>query len=177
MATTLKDALEEIEELKRKIKELSVDELTGLPRKTVIQEAVKGEILRYKRSKQKFSIFVVDINCLKTVNDTMGHLAGDHLIASFATCLRGALRKCDFVARTGGDEFMVFAPDQNRTGAESLKKFLLKKFSQKKSGIAFFSGAAIGSATFEDDGRNFVELYQSADRAMYAHKSEMKKCK
>lgn len=179
MARTLKEASQEIVVLKRRIKELeelSVDELTGLPRRKVFQEAVEKEIRRCMRTKQAFSLFVIDLNYMKTVNDTHGHQAGDKMITSFASCLRVALRECDIVARTGGDEFMVLTPDQSEIGARAVKNHLLQKFKESELAIPFFNGAAIGMATFGNDCKSFKEMYDKADKAMYAHKKVMKNC-
>ena len=179
MPRTLKEALQEIAVLKRKVKELeelALDDLTGLPRRKVFQDAVEKEIQRCKRTRQTFSIFVIDLNDLKKVNDTQGHDAGDLMLSSFAKCVSGALRDCDLVARTGGDEFMVFTPDQSEKGARAVKNHLIKKFKEGEIILPFFNGAAIGMATFGKEHSSFQELYKSADTAMYEHKREMKKC-
>lgn len=175
MARTLKDAEEEILELKATIKELSLDDLTGLPLRKSFQSAVEREILRCKRTKKSFSIFHIDVNDFKAVNDTHGHPIGDQLLVSIALCISGALRNCDMVARTGGDEFMVFTPDQSESGARAVKNHLLQKFTEGMREWPFFRGVAIGSATFGKDGTCFQELYDRADIAMYAHKKDMKK--
>lgn len=178
MPRTLKDALQEIAVLKRKIKELeelSVDELTGLPRRKVFQSAVDKEILRCRRSKKSLSLLLIDLNYLKKVNDTHGHPAGDEMIASFAKFLRKILRDCDILARTGGDEFMVFLPDQDEKSARTVRKHLLEALEEGKSSLPFFQGAAIGVATFGNEFPNFMEMYGIADKAMYRHKKAMKK--
>lgn len=178
MPRTLKEALQEIAVLKAKMKrleELTLDDLTGLPRRKVFQSAVEEEILRCRRSKKSFSILVIDLNYLKTVNDTHGHQAGDQMITSFAMFLRSALRDCDIVARTGGDEFMVFLPDQNEKRVYTIKRHLLQIFDEGKVSLPFFNGAAIGIATFGKEHPSFQEMYSIADKAMYVHKKAMKK--
>lgn len=178
MAQTLEDALVQIAALETKIKELeelTLDDLTGLPRRKVYQAAVEGEILRCKRSGKSFSILVIDMNYLKTVNDTHGHLAGDQMIVSFAKLLKKSLRDCDIVARTGGDEFMVFLPDQNEEHARTVKKHLLEAFERSKGlALPFFMGAAIGVATFGKKHSSFEKMYIAADKAMYEHKKWQK---
>lgn len=179
MASTLKMANQEIEVLKARVQELeklTLDDLTGLPRRKVFQLAVEEEILRCRRSKKSFSILVIDLNYLKTVNDTYGHQAGDQMITSFARFLRYSLRDCDIVARTGGDEFMVFLPELNVKGSVVVKKHLLEMLEKAKGTLSFFNGAAIGVSTFEKENLDFEEMYATADRAMYVHKKAMKKC-
>lgn len=179
MARTLKEANQEIVVLKAKVKELeelTLDALTGLPQRKVFQLAVEEEILRCQRTKKSFSILVIDLNYLKTVNDEFGHPTGDLMLTSFAKCLRAAVRGCDIVARTGGDEFMVFLPGQNAKDASIVKKHLLAKFEEGRMYLPFFNGAAIGVATFGKEHPGFQEMYKIADTAMYKHKKEMKKC-
>lgn len=171
---TLEEALQEIEALKAKIKEIALDDLTGLPLRRSFQSAVEREILRCKRTKRSFSIFHIDVNDFKAVNDTHGHPVGDKLLVSIAACISEALRKCDMVARTGGDEFMVLTPDQSERGARAVKNHLLQKFKEGMQKEPFFTGVAIGCATFVKDGMSFQELYDKADSAMYVHKKEMK---
>ncbi len=178
MARTLKEANLQIKVLESKIKELeelTLDDLTGLPRRKVFKSAVEAEILRCKRTKKSFSILVVDLNYLKTVNDTQGHTAGDQMITSFARFLKMNLRDCDILARTGGDEFMVFLPDQNKKGVSTVKEHLLQAFEQGVESLPFFRGAAIGSSTFGKKCRTFLEMFNCADKAMYVHKKVMKK--
>ncbi len=179
MPRTLEEANLQIKVLESKIKELeelTLDDLTGLPRRKVFQSAVEEEILRCKRTKKSCSILVIDLNYLKTVNDTHGHQAGDQMITSFARFLKSNLRDCDIVARTGGDEFMVFTPDQSEVEARAVKNRLLEKFKEWKMVLPFFKGAAIGMATLGKEGASFQDLYKCADTAMYEHKREMKKC-
>ena len=175
MARTLKEAEEEISELKATIKELSLDDLTGLPLRRSFQSTVEREIPRCKRTKKSFSIFHIDVNDFKTVNDTHGHPAGDQLLVSIATCISETLRTCDMVARVGGDEFMIFTPDQDEKGARTVLNHLLQKFKEGEHKWPFFKGVAIGSSTFGKDGTSFQELYDKADKAMYAHKEASKK--
>ncbi|MFZ2303368.1 MAG: GGDEF domain-containing protein [Minisyncoccia bacterium] len=179
MARTLKDANQEIVVLRAKIKELeelTLDDLTGLLRRKVFQLAVEEEILRCKRSKKTFAVLVIDLNYLKTVNDTHGHQAGDQMIVSFAEFLKRNLRDCDIVARTGGDEFMVFLPEQNAKGANTIRRHLLETLEQATVSLPFFKGAAIGVATYIKTSSSFQEMYKIADKAMYVHKKAMKKC-
>lgn len=178
MARTLEEANQEIEVLRSKIRELeelTLDDLTGLPRRNVFQTAIEEEILRFKRTKKSFSIAVIDLNYLKTINDTHGHQAGDQMITSFAKFLKRNLRDCDIVARTGGDEFMVFLPDQGKKDATVIRNHLLQAFEQGIGLMPFFKGAAVGISTFGKGQTSFHEMYAKADKAMYAHKKAMKK--
>lgn len=178
MARDLKAANLQIKALKAEVKELqklTLDGLTGLMQRRVFQGLVEKEILRCKRTEKPFSLFVIDLNYLKTVNDRHGHPAGDAMLVAFAKLLAQSLREGDVLARTGGDEFMVFLPDENAKHALTVKTKLLNKFEREKESLPFFFGAAIGISSFGEGHQNFEELYTAADKAMYEHKQEMKK--
>jgi diguanylate cyclase (GGDEF)-like protein len=170
--------LEEIAYLKKALEESSRDDLTGLLRRKVFDEFVQKEINLWARSKAPFSIFVIDLNDLKKVNDTYGHLAGDDMIVSFATLLKVSLRDCDVVARgsAAGDEFLVLLPGEDENGALGAKEHLLRQFEKMRTHmLPAFYGAAIGVATVSTDLGTFELLYKAADMAMFEHKREMKR--
>ena len=166
----------QIKALKAEIKELkklSLDGLTGLIQRNMFQAFVEKEILRCKRTRKSFSLFVVDLNYLKKV--TYGHPTGDAMIVGFVKILKHSLRECDILARIGGDEFMVLLPGLAAENAVKVKTNLLEELERKKGSLPFFFGAAIGISTFIDKHQDFEGLYTAADKAMYKHKQEMKK--
>lgn len=177
MARTLKAANDRIKKLEMEIKELkklTLDGLTGLMQRRVFEGFVVEEILRCKRSEKQFSLLMIDLNNLKKINDTKGHRAGDAMIIAFSRMLERSLREGDVLARTGGDEFMVFLPETSAAAARTVKANLLKKFEQERGALPYFFGAAIGISTFGNKGQTFERLYDIADKAMYKHKKEMK---
>ena len=177
----LREELAALEEdnrkLRRQIAELSIDELTGLMRRRMFWQIVEEEILICKRNKKSFSILVIDINGLKKVNDNYGHRAGDKLLVGFAGALKNSLRECDLIARTGGDEFMVFLPSDEGLDVDLAKKRLSLRLENISKEIPYFSGAAIGSATYGDREVTLEGLYEAADKDMYTAKRAMKDLK
>ncbi|HEY0063344.1 MAG TPA: diguanylate cyclase [Telluria sp.] len=97
----LETALAKIEELAMR------DELTGVFNRRYLMESIKNEKLRCERSGGVFSICILDVDHFKDVNDTHGHLAGDHILQSIARCAQGGLRQSDLFGRYGGEEFVM----------------------------------------------------------------------
>jgi diguanylate cyclase (GGDEF)-like protein len=115
-------------------------------------------------------VFVVDLDGFKAVNDTMGHEQGDDVLVRIARRLRTAIRDTDFVARFGGDEFVVLAPSARHPEgvAERLRRALEMSVIDERSSILVT--ASVGHATYPADGRTTEELLTVADRNMYAVK-------
>jgi diguanylate cyclase (GGDEF)-like protein len=176
-----KTLTEEIAYLKKALEDSSLDDLTGLLRRKMFQDIVEQELLILKRHPgRSLSIMAIDINDLKKINDRYGHPAGDQVIVSFANLLRVSLRDCDIVARTGGDEFLVFLPEQGTEGVLSARAHLLKAFDEQKNIILpAFYGACVGTTTttYNDSATNlpsFEELYRQADLALYTRKHALR---
>ncbi len=166
-----------VRKLQREVTENGLDELTGFMRRKMFWSIVEEEILICHRGAKTFSIMVIDINDLKKVNDALGHRAGDSLIIAFAKFLKQSLRDCDMIARTGGDEFMVFLPGEVGHNADCARERLCMKLARAGKAIPYFSGAAIGTAMFSEGLATLEELYEAADKDMYLHKKELKKAK
>lgn len=132
------------------------DPLTSLNNK----EALK----RYDA--QKGIAIVIDLNNFKLVNDELGHLEGDKVLVSFAKLLKSHFREIDFVARIGGDEFLVISPDLSEQGALNRLEALARKFHDNFAEYNNF-GWAYGVASFQD---NWENTFAKADKAMYDNK-------
>lgn len=87
------------------------DDLTNLPNRRAANEHLDVEFLRMKRSQKVYCVLMVDIDFFKAINDTHGHFVGDQVLRSVARSLKGTVRQSDFVARFGGEEFLVLLPD------------------------------------------------------------------
>ena len=94
------------------------DALTGLYNRRSMEQLLQREVALAERYQHPLSLVMIDLDLFKEVNDTHGHAAGDHLLRSFADCVRITLRKTDLAFRYGGDEFVVgLAADADLTGA------------------------------------------------------------
>ena len=89
----------------------SSDALTGLPNRRAADPRLADEILRHRRNSQTLSVLLIDVDHFRQVNERFGHAAGDDALRAVATCLREACRATDFVARIGGEEFMLLLPE------------------------------------------------------------------
>ena len=94
------------------LKELALhDPLTGLPNRTYFSQCLKIEMAKAKQTKLLLSVFALDIDHFKEINDSHGHDIGDEVLKEFAKRVKGAIRKNDFLARIGGDEFVILIPE------------------------------------------------------------------
>jgi diguanylate cyclase (GGDEF)-like protein len=143
------------------------DALTELPNRRGWWDGVNREVARCEREQRTAVLAIVDLDDLKTVNDTSGHLAGDLLLVQAARALRAAVRGNDLVGRVGGDEFAVFAVNGSRQGTDALVRRL--RGALNEAGVR----ASIGWATVEP-GASAADRYREADEAMYEEKARRK---
>ena len=150
------------------------DQLTGLPNRFMLNQRMEYQILHAERQKQPFTLYLMDLNNFKEVNDTLGHTAGDMLLVEFAERVRKLVRKTDTLARLGGDEFAVLLPETPKKETDALAEKILEitqePFFIEKQKINI--GVSIGITHYPDDGRDQLTLLQHADLAMYAAKSK-----
>ncbi|MHB1418122.1 MAG: GGDEF domain-containing protein [Bacillota bacterium] len=102
------------------------DILTGLPNRRYFYERLTSEIEGVKRSNSKMCLALIDVDNFKIINDKHGHLEGDKALQRLASVLRGNVRTIDFLARWGGDEFVIILPQTNLDGAFILAERLRK---------------------------------------------------
>lgn len=165
-ADKLKEKINEIE------RESVVDSLTGCYNRNYF-EKFKQEHFDPNRDDNRIGLVFIDVNNLKTINDTQGHKAGDLLIKNTANFLKSNFRKDDLVIRLGGDEFIVICRNYNNSSnfeEKILHKITEKLASNPNKNIAF------GVAVY-DKNQDFSNLDKTKDRAdthMYQNKREMK---
>jgi len=169
--------LTDVTEIKRSREKLAYlathDNLTQLPNRTMLEERAEQALSRADRTQKLGALLFVDVDYFKEINDTLGHCVGDSLLKLVAQRLKDVCRKQDFVARYGGDEFVLILEDMDRVEdvhlkAEELLTSLNRRFSVQCHEPAI--SASIGAALFPRDGKTFNELVQRADIAMYAAK-------
>lgn len=149
------------------------DVLTGLANRTQFQERLKSEIARARRLNQSLAVALLDLDRFKYVNESLGHSTGDMLLQEVALRFSQAIGPNDFIARTGGDEFMLLVNlegDDTRGDrvAEQLRRLLLRPF--RLADQEMFVTASIGVSLFPHDADNEVELIKNTDWAMYRAK-------
>ncbi|TVP52330.1 MAG: diguanylate cyclase [Halomonadaceae bacterium] len=162
------------EELARQRTRASTDLLTQLPNRDALEERLQQEFDRWQRYHHDVCLAVVDIDHFKSVNDNYGHLAGDRVLQLVARCLRDNLRGPDFVARFGGEEFVVLLPE---TGPEDAL-LVMNKVRERVARLPFHFRqqqvrltVSAGLLAFQPVA-NLSELFDIADRALYRAKAE-----
>lgn len=170
-------------ELARKQEELewlaATDELTGLPNRRRFFEVARQELQRLSRSpaEVRLALVVLDLDGFKSINDTLGHTAGDAVLRAVGRALRGAVRGTDTVARFGGDEFAAILPMTDRPGATLVAAKLIQAIESvlvtwegRQLSVSASAGLAVvaPSAVFEE--QEVARVVQRADLALYAAK-------
>jgi diguanylate cyclase (GGDEF)-like protein len=149
------------------------DPLTKLPNRTYFLDELARELARAERQSKKLAVLFVDLDGFSTVNDSLGHAAGDELLVRAGERLRACVRKADLIARLGGDEFTAVLPDMRETSdAATVAQHLIAALSQPYDighGDTFVA-ASIGIAMYPADGTTAQELLRHADMAMYRAK-------
>ena len=163
-----KEAELEIAELVRR------DPLTGLGNRHIFEEHMELAIARAKRTRSKLAVLFLDLDRFKDINDSLGHHVGDLLLTLVGERLRRSVRKSDFVARIGGDEFTVLL--DNVDGADNVSR-IVEKIARELQRPAPVSNTtldvtiSIGVAIYPDNGEMAIELMQKADMALYESKA------
>ncbi len=153
----------------------SDDPLTGLTNRRILVERLEAETAEARRHGDAFCVILCDVDGLKAVNDTAGHLVGDSVLKSVATTLRTTARAEDVVARFGGDEFVLLLPRIGLDAARSLVTRLSRELPEQTymwGGMPHsLPRVSFGIAAFPDDGLLADQLIARADERMYADKA------
>ena len=150
------------------------DSLTGIPNRHRMNDVAKSALAWNRRNKQQVAALMIDLDRFKDINDTFGHAAGDDVLKAVATRLKSAIREEDFVARFGGDEFVVLQVGiEQPSGARILADRLIAVLSEPYdvSGTPLACGASIGAAISPPDAEDFETLIACADAALYKSKA------
>jgi len=139
-----------------------VDPLTGLGNARQLRSRLAYELARHRRMRRRLTVFVLDLDGFKLVNDRFGHQAGDEVLREVARQLKRVVREQDTVVRQGGDEFCVLAPETGWREAELLAERLGYAVARAAGGLPGLS-ASIGFAVFPDEGTTAQVLMSRAD--------------
>ena len=149
------------------------DTLTALPNRLMLHEAVADAIRFAEKWRTRCSFLMIDLDRFKAVNDSLGHLVGDKLLAQVAQRLQGLMGEGESCGRLGGDEFAVVIRDaSDRTRIEILARAVIDRLSEpyRVDDQLLYVGASIGSAVGPRDGKSVEELMRNADLALYRSK-------
>ena len=149
------------------------DVLTHLPNRKLFTDRLSQNLTHARRTGKPLAVMFVDLDHFKSINDTLGHTAGDELLLEMARRLRGCVREDDTVARLGGDEFTIILselrhPEDAVTVAEKIIKAVQKSITI--GGMPIDVSASIGIALYPVDGNDPESLLRNADSAMYRAK-------
>lgn len=176
-------AAKELSEQLKKEKEVAernslTDGMTGLANRRYLDEQIMLEYFRMKRTGEKLSIIMLDVDFFKLYNDAYGHLQGDECLKMVAKVLKTTIKRAtDIAARYGGEEFVVLLPDTDEIGAIKVAETLranveAMKMEHKDSRISDVVTVSIGVATFDKHSLVAPEnLVQKADEALYEAKN------
>lgn len=148
------------------------DVMIELPNRRGFMRRLEALIADVGRGGRPASMLFVDVDGLKSINDTGGHKAGDEALIQVAEFLQAGVRKDDCVARLGGDEFGILLSHTDEKGAQETAKRLITRIAEADfawEGIAMPLSVAIGSTAIHPDD-TAESVMSRADRAMYAHK-------
>ncbi|MFQ5770099.1 MAG: diguanylate cyclase [bacterium] len=163
-------------------KELSItDELTGFFNRRYFNQRYEREIQRAKRYNRSLSLIMLDIDHFKVYNDLNGHIMGDDVLKKVAHTLDNILRKTDFFARFGGEEFIIMLPEISKEQACKVANKLRQKiektdFANEEMQPNKQITISLGLAVYPDDSMVPKELIQYADQALYTAKSLGRNC-
>jgi diguanylate cyclase (GGDEF)-like protein len=144
------------------------DPLTGLANYRRLVDALEGEIQRSLRTGRAFSLLLFDLDRLKAINDTYGHLAGSRALCRVADVLRVNSRSIDTPARYGGDEFALILPETELNAAKQVARRICDRVA--RDGELPPISVSVGVAVYARDGHTLETLVGAADRALYKAK-------
>jgi len=150
--------------------EARVDTLTGLFNRRSFDEVMTIETSRHSRYGGTFSLIIADLDSLKTINDTYGHLAGDEALKQIGNVIRKAIRISDQAFRYGGDEFAILLPNTSFAAASKVAERVRKQIASEMIVNQTMVTASLGLAGWPANGKEANEVIAAADAALYQAK-------
>ena len=154
------------------------DRLTGLPNRSLLDDRLEQAAQLASRQAEPLAVLLFDLDGFKAVNDSLGHAAGDALLAQVGLRARDCMRASDTVGRLGGDEFLAILPATGADGARAVAAKLLESIAQPYAlsrGTAVI-GVSVGGAFHPANGITPDELTHAADMALYRAKADGRNC-
>jgi len=175
MLMSLGFALMIVDQLASELNRLAtLDALTGIGNRRVFYTRADSEMARCRRKGTPLSVLMIDLDRFKSINDQLGHAAGDDTLRRFVALVRPHLREYDFFARLGGEEFSVILPDASEEVAVAIAE-RLRELTEAEHlptpGFPVPTTASIGAAQLLPGERSVDQLMHRADQALYAAKS------
>jgi len=162
--------------LQRQLQHLALhDQLTGVANRQLLQQSLDAGIAASRQTGAQMALLFLDVDNFKSINDRLGHSAGDEVLRELAERLRTGVRVGDIVGRIGGDEFVVVCPDTDLDGAMSVAERVLALTREPivASGVPVAISVSAGVSTYRPDrdaGQTGDEMLIRADGAMYVSK-------
>jgi len=152
------------------------DFLTGLFNRRYFMELAEAELIRSERYDRPLSVFMLDVDHFKKINDTHGHNAGDAVLRRLGEIMQNALREVDIIGRMGGEEFAILLPETTLENAAMVAERLREKISLQaislSGGLPLHITVSIGVAALSGKDLNIDTLLSFADEALYEAKRE-----
>jgi len=153
------------------------DALTAVGSRKLLEDKLQAECARAKRYKRQFSVAIIDLDNFKTINDVLGHAAGDDALRKLAECMKSQKRTTDILTRYGGDEFVIIMPETKAKDALTLLERIRDKIQEIKvvenMPMTISCGIAQSLPEPTDSSR---EVMRRADLALYEAKSDGRNC-
>lgn len=146
------------------------DSLTQIYNRRKIEAIAENEFRRSNRTKQAYSVVLLDLDNFKHINDTFGHSAGDKTLQLFAHTILERIRETDFVGRWGGDEFLLICPNTDAQGIQTLMENLHQATVPHLQKISSQVDFTYGCSTFSHDDSDYTNVIDRADKNLYKNK-------
>jgi diguanylate cyclase (GGDEF)-like protein len=150
------------------------DTLTGLHNRRYMEQELDRHVELYKRYRHPFAVLMLDLDSLKLVNDTFGHLAGDEALKHLAIAMQANIRDTDIPCRYGGDEFIVLMPEADKNAIQAVGRRISESISRARmqlGGGSVSLEVSFGAASCPGDATTTVDLLKQADANLYAAKA------